>query len=118
MSSESIAEFLGSACIYGLCLGPLVLVVINFSLQRSRKKRLIAKYGEEVAKRILEKEVWQGMTSEMVIDSIGKPKSVDESVLKTKKKEVWKYKSIGKGQYASRIILENDVVIGWEENRR
>lgn len=39
----------------------------------------------------------------------------DQKVLKTKTKEVWKYKPTGKNRYALKITLEDDEVIGWDQ---
>lgn len=118
MSAESTGEFLGTACVWFVCAGLPILLLLGGLLNIRRKKKLVEKYGDDVAKKILDKEVWQGMTSEMLLDSRGKPKSIDQTVMKTKTKETWKYDPMGKGQYATRIFLENEVVIGWELNRR
>ena len=36
-------------------------------------------------------------------------------MLKTKVKEVWKYKPTGKNRYGLKITLDDGVVVGWEE---
>jgi hypothetical protein len=46
---------------------------------------------------------------------LGNPLDVDQKVLKTKKKEVWKYQPKGANRYALRVILENGLVVGWEQ---
>jgi hypothetical protein len=35
-------------------------------------------------------------------------------VLKTKTKEIWKYREIKKGQYALKVTLEENMVVGWD----
>lgn len=100
----------------GIFLGCLVLVGAGmiFFVFHTRKVRLDylrGKYGDEsIVQRIRAKQLWQGQTMEQLIDSIGGPSSVDSNLLKTRKREVWKYHPIGKGRYRTRITLDNDVV--------
>lgn len=82
----------------------------------SRKKRIREKYGNgELAHRIINGVIWQGQTSAQLIDSKGEPVDIDQKVLKTKAKEVWKYHQTGRNRFGLRITLENGVVIGWDE---
>lgn len=81
---------------------------------KKRREYLINRFGdEEIADRIMNRDVWQGATDEMLQESLGKPVAIDEEVLKTKIKHTWKYNPTGKNQYAIRINLENNVVVGW-----
>ncbi|MDP3008454.1 MAG: TerD family protein [Methylococcales bacterium] len=81
-----------------------------------RRNALIAKHGSaEVADKIINKEFWQGQTKEQLKDSRGTPADVDQKVLKTKTKEIWKYTQIAANRYALKITLENNLVVGWEE---
>lgn len=90
-----------------------LIVAYNTS---KRREVLLAKYGSaEIVERIMKKMFWQGQTREQLLDSLGSPLSVDQSVLKTKVKETWKYNSIGKNRYALRVILENNIVVGWDQ---
>lgn len=74
------------------------------------------KYKDEtLVDRILSGEFWQGQTAEQLRDTLGTPLDTDSDVLKTKIKEVWKYRQFGVNRYGLRIKLENDVVVGWEE---
>ncbi len=73
------------------------------------------KYGDAtIVQRIIKKQIWQGATGEQMVDSLGKPADIDETVMKTKIKTVWKYHKTGKNRYKLRVTLENDIVIGWE----
>jgi hypothetical protein len=82
----------------------------------ARERRLLAKYVDpELVRKLVLKQTWVGQTSEQLVDSVGRPEDVDQKVLKTKKKEVWKYGHKGGGRYAYRITLDNDVVVGWDE---
>lgn len=81
-----------------------------------RRVALLAKYKDEkLVNAILSKQIWTGQTREQLLDSVGQPHDVDQKVLKTKKKEIWKYGHKGGNRYMWRITLENDVVIGWDE---
>ena len=84
-----------------------------------RKRRiqfLLDKYGnEEIVQRIMNRHFWQGQTSAQLLDAVGNPISVDRKAMATRKREVWKYNSIGKNRYALRITLDDDVVAGWEQ---
>ena len=77
-----------------LVLGIFAVVVwVGVSQFKKRKRRrfLVSKYGsEEIADAIMAQKVWQGMTSEQLVDSWGRPEDIDETVYKTKRKEVWK----------------------------
>lgn len=87
----------------------------RLGLERNRE-RIYAKYGKtDVADRILDKRVWVGETAEQLRDSLGEPLDIDQKVLKTKKKEIWKYVQTGVNRYGYKFTLENDVVIGWDE---
>lgn len=80
-----------------------------------RRKYLIEKYGRDVGLRILRRGVWQGMTSEQLNDSWGRPVDVDHTVYKTKTKETWKYNQTGKNRFKDRIYLEDGIVVGWKD---
>ena len=74
------------------------------------------KYGDaELVDRLMRKMFWQGQSEGQLIDSLGRPLDIDQKVLKTKTKEVWKYNRTGKGRYALRITLENGEVVGWDQ---
>lgn len=82
----------------------------------SRVAYLREKYGDEaLVERILKGDIWQGQTAEQLQDSMGTPIDTDKDVLKTKVKEVWKYRQFGMNRYGLRVKLENDLVVGWEE---
>jgi hypothetical protein len=77
------------------------------------------KYGDEVlVRRLMAREIWEGQTQEQLIDSRGRPLTIDEKVLKTKTTNTWKYKRMGRGQYALRVVVENGIVVGWKTNAR
>jgi hypothetical protein len=92
-----------------------VALVWSTLSRQARIRRLHAKYGPEIANRIVNKQVWQGETAEQLLESLGRPVDVDERVLKTKTKHVWKYYQKGANRFGLRIMLEDGVVVGWDE---
>lgn len=99
----------------------VTIVVVLYSWHKSNKKKkrleyLRAKYkDEEIVQKIMGAYFWQGQTKEQLEDSLGAPIDIDTNVLKTKKKEVWKYQHQGGNHFRLRIMLENDVVVGWDQ---
>ena len=86
----------------------MVGIVAYFSykahLLKERTAYLRNKYHDgEAVQRILRKEIWQGETAEQLRDSIGSPAEADDAVLKTKKKEVWKYGQTGVNRFNLRV---------------
>ena len=84
--------------------------------EKRQRESLLAKYGDkEIVDRIMRKMWWQGQTSEQLHDSLGEPIDIEQHVMKTKTKEVWKYNQTGKGRFGLRITIEDGKVIGWDE---
>lgn len=81
-----------------------------------KRERLMEKYrDEQLVDKLMQRMFWQGQSEEQLIDSLGKPLDVDQKVLKTKTKEVWKYNETGKNRYGLRVILEDGKVVGWDQ---
>jgi hypothetical protein len=76
---------------------------------------LTARFGADIAEKIVAERVWEGATFEMIELSLGKPVDTAQKVLKTKTKDTWKYKQISGNQFRLRIMFENGVCVGWEE---
>ena len=99
--------------ILALVLGALILgafVCVWGYLQRRRQ--LTEKYGDpEVARRIMKRELWQGETQEQLLESLGTPADTDQKVLKTKSKEVWKYRPVGKNRFGLKVTLDDGIVV-------
>ncbi|MFO0755061.1 MAG: hypothetical protein U0359_01105 [Byssovorax sp.] len=85
--------------------------------EQQRLAEYVQRFGQDIAERVMRREVWQGMTAEMLVASLGSPADVDETVLKTKRKHVYKYNPQGANRFGHRIFLENDTVVGWEDKR-
>jgi uncharacterized membrane protein len=85
-------------------------------MRAAKKKKLMQKYGdEEIVRRLMGRVIWQGETEEQLIDSLGRPIAVDNKVLKTKTKQIWKYNQTAKNRYSLRVTLEDGVVVGWDK---
>ncbi len=88
---------------------------VKLFLRKRRRDALLLKYGDiAVVNAIIAKNVWNGMTSEQLVDSWGPPLARDERRYKTKLNETFKYNRIGKRRYTHRVMLENGKVVGWE----
>lgn len=99
-----------------LAIAVLVITVAILGF-RQRRHRLIEKYGDpEMARRIMRGIIWQGETQEQLIDSLGEPKDIDRKVLKTKTKEIWKYRPTARNRFGLKVTLDDGVVVGWEMN--
>nr|WMC97950.1 hypothetical protein RAR13_04335 [Aminobacter aminovorans] len=83
---------------------------------RHKRDALLAKYGDpKVVDNILAGLIWQGATAEMVRDAWGPPVAITEKVLRTKVSHVYKYQPGRRRSYGSRVMLENGIVIGWQQ---
>lgn len=103
---------------------PLIIVVAAIGIYlwyKSAKRKeklqyLTEKYHDpELVQGIMNHLIWQGQSAEQLTDSIGPPAAVDNHVLKTKKKEVWKYLPQGGNRFDLRVTLEDDSVVGWDK---
>ena len=115
---QAVANALGQYGWVYIVAGIIIVVFLwvwHDSRSRAiRRQALLEKYGnEEIVDRIIRGDVWMGQTSEQLQEAIGTPVDVDEKVLKTKIKEIWKYHRRGQNRYALRVNLDNGVVVGW-----
>jgi hypothetical protein len=58
---------------------------------------------------------WQGQTEAQLMDSLGPPVAIDNKLLKTKVREVWKYRQQGVNRFALRITVEDGYVSSWDQ---
>lgn len=78
--------------------------------------RLTMKYrDEQLVQNLLDERFWQGQTAEQLRDSLGEPLDIDQKVLKTKVKEIWKYEQTGKNRYGLKITLDDGIVVSWDQ---
>jgi hypothetical protein len=98
-----------------ICIAGIGAFVWHKKSQRKKRLEYLRnKYRDDaILQHILDHHFWQRQTSEQLIDSLGNPTNVDKKVLKTRKRDVWKYNHRGANRYGLRITLDNDVVIGW-----
>jgi hypothetical protein len=97
-----------------LILVLLVFAFLTYALHR--RVRLMMKYkDDDLVETLMQETFWQGQTADQLRDSLGEPLDIDQKVLKTKVKEVWKYEQIGKNRYGLKIKLENGIVVGWDQ---
>jgi len=95
-------------------------IVVLMALRKDARKRariaaLRARYPEDVVQRILAGHIWQGQSEEQLIETLGQPVEVDHKVLKTVRREVWKYQQTSAQRFALRITVENGYVMGWDK---
>jgi hypothetical protein len=106
-----------------LVVGAGIFVAIQILSARAKAKALqertaylLNKYrNQSIVDAILSRQIWEDQTEEQLMDSLGRPVEVDDKVLKTKTKQVWKYGQTGVGRFRTRITLENGRVVGWEQ---
>jgi len=79
-----------------------------------RFQDLVQRFGEVNANRIVGKTLWQGATAEMIHEMLGTPENVSSKVLKTLKRDVWKYNRLDARRYGLQVTLENEVCVGWK----
>ena len=107
---------------FPLIIGALVALAILIAAfcvwgYRQRRKHLIEKYGDaEIAQRMMKGIIWQGETREQLLESLGKPVDTDEKVLKTKTKEIWKYRRTARNRFGLKVTLDDGVVVAWDRN--
>ena len=81
----------------------------------TRVAELAATYGDDNAQRMLACEPWQGATGPMIRAMLGAPEHVMTKTLKTKTRETWCYDRLDARRFALKVVLENDVCVGWEK---
>jgi hypothetical protein len=106
-----------------ICACLLLAAIIAYTALKSQRRMkateahaayLLEKHKkQEIVDRILNGEYWKGQTVEQLEDALGPAHAVDRQVLKTKTKETWKYDEAKRGQFSTRIEIENGKVIGW-----
>ena len=64
-------------------------------LLEERRSDLTTRLGDAKCARLLAGEIWIGQSEDELKESLGDPVDVDEKVLKTKRREVWKYDQVG-----------------------
>lgn len=92
-----------------------IAVYVRYAKKQKRLAYLRSRYAEDVVQKIYHGYFWQGQTEDELLDSLGGPVEVDHKVLKTMRREVWKYNRTGANRFALRITVENGYVAGWDK---
>jgi uncharacterized membrane protein YeaQ/YmgE (transglycosylase-associated protein family) len=92
----------------------VVFLTYKFWRWRTRWDDLTLRFGEEGARLILAKQLWQGAPKDAVLEMFGTPHAIDEKVSKTKAVHTLKYFAKGNGRFGLRVTTEDSVVTGWE----
>ena len=103
---EGPSALIGAAAIFAW--------LVSFAKKRARLARFRAKYPESEVRRIIRKTIWVGETTQQLVESLGRPAGIDEMLMQTKHRQVWKYKRSGANRYRLRITVENGRVVGWD----
>lgn len=115
----AIRNSIGFALPIAVIIGVIVLTILYS--QHKKKKRiafLTGKYADPaIVDKIFNHRFWHGQTAEQLVDSLGSPHAIDNKLLKTMKREVWKYNPRGVNRYGLRITLDNDVVSNWDHKQ-
>lgn len=93
------------------------LFILSKHLQKQKRLAYLRdKYhDEEIVQKINGGYFWEGQTEEQLRDSLGEPSAIDNKLLKTMTREVWKYHPSGVNRYRLRITVENGRVAGWDK---
>ncbi|MCD9472932.1 DUF2845 domain-containing protein [Photobacterium carnosum] len=110
-------ESIGWGVITGVIAAGIVFYLWSKSNKiKKRREYLIDKYQDlSLVEDLMNQCFWVEQTADQLIDSLGYPVDVEQKMLKTKKKEVWKYSHQGGNRYSLRITLDNDHVVGWDQ---
>ena len=99
-------------------LAACVLLVWGYKYSQKQKRLayLRAKYADEdTVQKIFAGYFWEGQPEEQLRDALGQPDAVDNKLLKTMTREIWKYHPSGVNRYRLRITVDNGRVAGWDK---
>lgn len=114
---SNVFEMTGWVTPIAILVATVLLVwFYKYSQKQKRLTYLRAKYNDEdVVQKIYAGHVWQGQSEEELRDSLGKPNAIDNKLLKTMTREIWKYHPSGINRYRLRITVDNGRVAGWDQ---
>ncbi|MEZ4653753.1 MAG: hypothetical protein R3E12_09215 [Candidatus Eisenbacteria bacterium] len=76
----------------------------------ARHRQLLAKWGEPTASRIMNNQIWLGMTTDMAHEALGSPTDVNASVGSWGRHEQWVY-----DRFDLYLYFENGILTSWQE---
>lgn len=102
--------------IVGIIAGLTFVAIANtWWARKQRRNYLLSEYYQDPAlmTRILNREIWAGMTRRHLLDSQSDPKATEKLPGNI---EIFKYDRLGE-VYRLRVRLENDVVTSFEQDK-
>ena len=81
--------------------------------EEQRRKNIYNKYSENIANKIIDREIWIGMTKQMAIDSWGNPGKINRTVTENLVREQWVYERNYKTYY---LYFRNGKLDAFQEN--
>ena len=95
-----------------------IIANISEAIEKKKKRKLryeeyVNSYGEHIADLIMDGDIEQGMTTEQVRHSLGRPDKVERESGRTEK-EVWKYDEWRKGAFEKVLKFEDGVLVGYK----
>jgi hypothetical protein len=105
------------ALLFLIGIAVALLIMRDVMRKAARRRALVSRFGEDIANRITQHQIWQGQTAEMLLESRGKPEDADERVFKRTTRHVFKYNRTGKKTFALRVTFEDGIVVGWDDKR-
>lgn len=114
---QKMADAIGVNNVVGCILLAILLFAIYRIIKAKRRENyLLEKYKDpDIVKKILVGACWQGQSAEQLKDSLGQPEDIDQKLMKTRSREVWKYNRNGVNRYGLRVTLDDQIVTGWDK---
>lgn len=78
---------------------------------------LRAKYGTDTLKCMIVRKPWLGASTNEIRALLGPPERIDEKVMKTRTRHVYKYDQSGKAMFKLSITFDNGLAVEWEDRR-
>jgi len=79
--------------------------------EMTRFEYLEKKYGTRIATQIYAGKIWKGMTSQMVLDSWGRPQKINRAITGNLTREEWIYKNTW-------LFIDNNILVEWGPIKR
>ncbi len=83
---------------------------LKSEIDSTMRKIYIKKYGSEIGTRIINKQIWKGMSTKMMKDSWGEPDKIDVNKKKWGKFEQWYYGTVT-------YFFKDGKLTDWEETK-
>lgn len=83
---------------------------LDVDLRKALKTVYAKRYGRKIGNRIINKQIWKGMTENMLRDSWGKPDRINKNIKKWGRFTQWLYGKI-------EFFFRDGKLTGWEEKK-